>query len=322
MSHNLKAWIINRDPNGQIGQSIAAPLLNNSFPVPKLNWIDVDPSLYPTMQAIEQAVAVDENTWIVVEIAANATAALEAARTNPSTPNAWNNMQAIQVYYSEARNQQIVDGLILGATRGLLNIIVPMVERTSSTQWLSANAANAAAINGVVTNAPQALFNPLGVSYVNLRPWNQPVAIAPTFVGLIYAMILAFNVTMGNFGMRQAIQRKLRLRSYMLMRITVPICAYLFLSCMFSLINIPFKLSFGGMGLGYGAGFMTWWCFTFLGMCVLGLATEAVITLVGPQFVAFFLILFIIINVAVANVPIEVQVSLVRRAAGRQPMFA
>lgn len=42
-------------------------------------------------------------------------------------------------------------------------------------------------------------------------------------------------------------------------------------------------------------------------MCALGLATEAVLTLLTPKFIAFFLIPYIVINISVTIVPSEIQ---------------
>lgn len=292
-----------------IGENVTNIFMSsNQRPKPHLSWSTVDPSLYPSMVEVEKAVAVDQKAWVVVDILDNASQALETARTNADSQ--WDPSTVVNVFYSEARNQQAVNGLVLGTTRGLLSVLLPQMNAQSTSQWLRSNAAQADLLTRISTNAPQTIAGGIGATYNNLRPWNQPVSIAPTFVGLIYAMILAFNITMGNFGLRQGIQRQLRLRSYILMRLFVPILPYFVLSCMFSLINVPFKLNFNGLGLGYGAGFMIWWCFTFLGMTVLGLWTEAAISLVGPQFIGFCLVFVIIINVSVANLPIELQVSL------------
>jgi hypothetical protein len=303
--------VVNRD-TGAIGTNVTNVLLGtNHAATPHLTWISVDSSEYPTTSSVEQAVAVDQKAWVMIEILQDATARLDTARTDADA--SWNSSSVINVYYSEARNQQTVDGLVLGAVRGVLTPTVASINQQSTAQWLSANTANAAGLTAISSRAPQTIAGPVAISYNNLRPWSHSVTIAPTFVGLIYAMILAFNVTMANFAMRQGIQRKLKYRSLVLMRILVPLTAYVLISCMFSLINVPFKVPFGGMGLTsdpYGAGFMIWWCFTFLGMAVLGLCTEAFISLVGPQFIGFALVFFIIINVSVANLPIELQVSL------------
>ena len=57
--------------------------------------------------------------------------------------------------------------------------------------------------------------------------------------------------------------------------------------------------SFGGWG------FIIFWMMNWMGMCALGLAMEAMITLLTPAFAPFFLILWIISNVSVCYFPIE-----------------
>lgn len=303
--------VLNRD-SGAIGTNLTNAFLStNNLPPPHLTWISGDVSKYPTTESVEYATAVDEVAWVIVEVLSDATAQLAAAQSSANA--SWNPTSVISVYYSEARNQQSVDGIVLNAVRGVMTPVLAEINAAVVAQFLAANSGNAAALTAIATSAPQTISGPVSFSYINLRPWKDSVAIAPTFVGLIYAMILAFNVTMANFGLRQGLQRKLRYRSLVMMRIFVPMVAYIVISCMFSMINIPFKLPFGGMGLTrdpYGAGFMIWWCFTFLGMSVLGLCTEIFLSLVGPQFIGFALVFFIIINVSVANVPIELQVSL------------
>lgn len=300
---------MNRD-TGIIGSNITTAFLNhNNARTSHLTWTSEASSRYPTTADIDRAIGTDQDAWILVEVIEGATTLLETARNNADA--SWNPSNVVRVYYSEARNQQSVNGPVVGDARGVLTQTLTSINAASTAQWLGANTGNAAALTAIATRAPQLVSSPIAASYFNVRPWSASVSIAPTFVGLIYAMILAFNVTMANFAMRQGIQRKLRFKSLVLMRILVPLAAYVLLSCMFSLINIPFKLPFGGMGLTsdpYGAGFMIWWCFTFLGMAVLGLCTETFISLVGPQFIGFALVIFIIINVSVSNLPIELQV--------------
>ena len=43
----------------------------------------------------------------------------------------------------------------------------------------------------------------------------------------------------------------------------------------------------------YAAGFFTFFTFIYMGMCALGLALEAMITLLTPRFVPFFLVLLV-----------------------------
>lgn len=303
--------ILNRD-TGAIGINLTNAFLStNNDPSPHLTWINGNISKYPTTESVEHATAVDEVAWVIIDILSDATAHVTAVQTNANAT--WSPTSVVKVYYSEARNQQSVDGMVLNSVRGIMTPALAEINAAVVGQFLTANFGNVDLLTAIAKNAPQTISGPISSSFINLRPWKDSVAIAPTFVGLIYAMILAFNVTMANFALRQGIQRKLRYSSLVMMRIFVPMVAYIIISCMFSMINIPFKLPFGEMGLTsnpYGAGFIIWWCFTWLGMSVLGLCTEIFLSLVGPQFIGFALVFFIIINVSVANVPIELQVSL------------
>jgi hypothetical protein len=197
--------------------------------------------------------------------------------------------------------------VVLAPATATLNKALAQLSSQLAKQYLSSIATNQTAINNLA-NAPQTIANPIIAVNRDLRPYDVPVAIAVLVVGLIYLCILAFNATMANFGGRQGLQPFLRYRSLVAMRIIAPLVCYFFMSLMISLLNIPFNVPFGRT-FSYGAGFMTWWAATFVGMCVLGLVTECAISLVGPRFIGFALVFWIIINVSVANLPIELSPS-------------
>ncbi|TFY73045.1 hypothetical protein EWM64_g10967, partial [Hericium alpestre] len=122
------------------------------------------------------------------------------------------------------------------------------------------------------------------------------------FVGLIYLLILAYVLTLFHFGARAAIQDRLTLRALLLMRIIIPIIAYFIISCFYSLLNLAFQVPFNRW---YGhSGFVIYWMMSWLGMAALGLAVEAMITLLTIRFVPFFLVLWLIVNVSVCFYPI------------------
>ena len=72
---------------------------------------------------------------------------------------------------------------------------------------------------------------------------------------------------------------------------------YLPVSFCFAMINLPFKVSFGAH-YTYAGGFFLWAFTLYLGMASVGMATEFAITILGPKFMAFFLIPLIIVNVS------------------------
>lgn len=68
------------------------------------------------------------------------------------------------------------------------------------------------------------------------------------------------------------------------------------------MVTLPFKAHFGAH-YTYAGGFFLWAFTVWLGMCALGLALEFAITILGPKFMAFFLVAFIIANVSYVHIP-------------------
>lgn len=85
--------------------------------------------------------------------------------------------------------------------------------------------------------------------------------------------------------------------SYIMYRLAVPVLLYLPISLLFTMVNLPFRVHFDAH-YTYAGGFFLWWFSSYLGMCALGLATEFAITIVGPKFIGFFLVAWIIVNVS------------------------
>jgi hypothetical protein len=78
---------------------------------------------------------------------------------------------------------------------------------------------------------------------------------------------------------------------------------YLFRSPLpWSRFHAPF-----GAKYSYAGGFFLYFVYTYMGMTALGLATEAMITILTPRFMTFFLIPLIISNVSVASLPFDLQ---------------
>jgi hypothetical protein len=63
------------------------------------------------------------------------------------------------------------------------------------------------------------------------------------------------------------------------------------------MVNLPFQVHFGAH-FTYAGGFFLWAFSTYLGMCALGLAVEFALTILGPKFIGFFLVAWIIVNVS------------------------
>ncbi|KAF7298488.1 DUF3533 domain-containing protein [Mycena kentingensis (nom. inval.)] len=275
--HTLPGWIVDFD-GGVVGQSVAQALSAIEPTSSSVSWTVVPASQFPgRVPQIEDAV-VSEKTWYALTINSGASANLTAA---VATPDA--SYTPVQRHYLH-RLEAITHDFGL---RFLRNI---------------SSADNLAQLLSV---APQTVSRPIYFSSVNLRPFDVPVASAVTFVGLIYLLILAFFIVNVSASARllSGLESRLSLRSLILLRLGTSFVAYFFVSLFYTLLSrafqLPFSRHFGS------AGFPIFWMLNFIGMLACGLALEAMLTLLTIRFVPFFLILWIIANVAAAVYPIQ-----------------
>ncbi|EPQ27589.1 uncharacterized protein PFL1_04727 [Pseudozyma flocculosa PF-1] len=308
LSPHLNGWIVNRDAGNTIGDSIQSALLEaNAGPKPHVTWSVVDPARYPTTADLDYQVIRQLSTYIVVEVQANSTQRLAAARQAGDA--SWDPSSVVSLIYASGRNNMVVPSLVFSPAQQVVQRAITRLSSQLAADFFRAPPPNVAAL---VAAAPQTVASPIVAVPRDLRRFDQPVATAVLLVGLVLLLIMAFLSTMANFGARQPLQPFLAYRSLVAMRILVPLLSYFFISLMMTTLNVAFQLPYGRALSSYGAGFMTWWAVTFVGLAVLGLATECFISLVGPQFIGFCLVFFIVINVSTASLPIEVSPSFYR----------
>ncbi|KIR35936.1 endoplasmic reticulum protein [Cryptococcus deuterogattii MMRL2647] len=238
-----------------------------------------------------------------IVINAGVSDALLSARENGNS--SWNGLSVIDVYYAQARQETAINSYLIPFIQQALSQLSFEYNTQSAATYLQDNVNNATALS-LVAQAPTTITNAVWFSMNNLRPYNQPVAQAITLVGLIYMLIFSFIMTMTNNAVREIIAPFLTTRSYIMYRLVSPLCLYFPVSFFFAMINLPFKVDFDAH-YTYAGGFFLWWFALFLGMAAVGLSTEAAITVLGPKFMAFFLVPLIIVNVSVVSLPHELQ---------------
>ncbi|KAF8602424.1 hypothetical protein BDV93DRAFT_444098 [Ceratobasidium sp. AG-I] len=296
---SLKTWVIDRD-GGEIGQAVVQGLIATTQSGTKqhLGWRQISADQVEDVGAA----VVDEQAWGAVVINAGASASLAAARASGNA--SYNPMSAITFFYAQARNEQATGSYVSPLTSAALTQVLQQFNAKSAATYITSVAGNATALQALAA-APQTLTGAWWTT-VNLRPYNAPVATALTLVGQIYLCIFAFIMTMTNDAARGILGPFLRLRSYLWLRILVPLALYLPLSLAFAMVSLPFHAPFGAK-YTYAGGFFLYFFYTYIGMAALGLATEAMVTILTPRFMAFFLIPLIISNVAVAVLPFDLQ---------------
>jgi hypothetical protein len=294
----LTVRVIDRD-GGEIGAAVSAFLLSQ-HKKGGLGYFTTSPSEFPTDEALYHDI-VQEGAWGAVVINPGASANLAAARAAGDA--SYDGRTAIQFVYAQARNEIATGTYMVPIASGHLAAITGKIGAQSVAEFLAS--ADGAAV-ARLAQAPSTLSAPVGYTPVNLRPYDQPVAQAITLVGLIYMLIFSFICTMANNGAREIISPYLTNRAYIAYRLISPFVLYFFLSFFFAMINLPFHIKFDAH-FTYAGGFFCFWFLMFLGMASVGLATEFFITLIGPKFVSFTLIPWIIANVSVAALPHELQ---------------
>ncbi|KAH9474355.1 Nitrosoguanidine resistance protein SNG1 [Psilocybe cubensis] len=293
--HTLPGWIVDFD-GGQVGDFVAKTLLTERGAI---LW-EVVPALtaFPRgLGELTQAVK-EDRTWVAVVVNADATLRLQDSITSPNV--SYDGTEAISIYAVEARNEN-----------SYRYVIKPSVEASMHAVQLAfavefgANMSSISNINSIIAMSPQTIVNPLSFKFINLIPFSQPVAVATLSTGLIFVLIMSyFVVTIAN-GARLAsgLPKLLSFRHLIALRLGTLFIVYFFLSLVYSLVNLAFKLDLGHK-YGHG-GFVLFWIVSWTYMLAVGLALESLIT-VMKQFVPFFLITWIVVNVSTNSYPIEV----------------
>ncbi|EIM83003.1 uncharacterized protein STEHIDRAFT_84394 [Stereum hirsutum FP-91666 SS1] len=296
--HKLEGWIIDFD-GGEVGQYVSQALAATSGPPDTMTWTVKSASDFSNDTESLIDLVVNEHTWALVSINAGASDKLDAAVA--AADSSYNGSLAVTIYVEEARNENSYAEMLHPIVTGLMDSIVQQ-HTAQFTQQLGGSSNN---LSNLLSTAPNVVSNPASYTIYNTRPFDVAVATAVDFVGLIYLLIISFVISLQNFGAREAtgISHRLNMTSLILLRLLVPIIMYFYLSAFFALLSLAFQVPFSRV---FGAsGFVIYWMLAWLGMCALGLAVEAFITLLTARFIAVFLILWIISNVSVSFFPLD-----------------
>ncbi|KAG9019318.1 hypothetical protein FRB90_004031, partial [Tulasnella sp. 427] len=255
--------------------------------------------------------------WAAVVVNSDASALLTSARS--SANSSYDPRTAVTFYYNQGRNEIAANSFIVPYTTALLQSTMSTFNAKTNAEYFASlsSGSEEARQQGLVaiSQAPQTVSQPFAYEAVNLRPYTKTASQAVLLVGQIYVIILSFVMTMTHDFARGIISPFLSFKSYARMRLIVPLVIYIPLSFSYAMVNLPFKITFDAK-YSYAGGFFLFWVFVYMGMAALGLATEAMITLLTPRFIAYFLIALIITNVSVASVPITLQPAFYRYGYG------
>ncbi|KAJ2917965.1 hypothetical protein MD484_g2461, partial [Candolleomyces efflorescens] len=303
-TRNLHGWVVDFD-GGLIGQTVSQALGSNQGGQSRVTWTVIPAANFPGgPQELSDAVR-DEHIWTAVSINPGSSSRLTAALAAPNA--SYDGSEVITAYGVEARNENAFRSLIRPSLQGTLDA----VSRTMA-QRIAQNVANSSSLASILATSPQTITSPVYYTIHNLIPYDQPVATASTFVGMLYQLIMGFFVVMIAQGAREAsgYHKTLSTKGLIFLRLGSSFFAYFLISLFYCLLNLAFKLD---VTRKFGhAGFMVFWMVNYVGMLAVALALESLFTLLTTRGIPFFMLLWIIINLSVSIFPIEVMPSIFR----------
>ncbi|KAH8920809.1 hypothetical protein BT69DRAFT_1352087 [Atractiella rhizophila] len=199
--------------------------------------------------------------------------------------------------FTPGRNE-LATGFVVPYTTAILQRANAQLAQQFTTEFLAT-----ATIEQARAMPVNLLTQPVGYTMVNLHPYDQPLATVLTFVGIIYVAVFAFQTTMATSAFQVVIGDYLHIRSLILLRFGISFLFYFFLSWAFALLGLMFKGDFT-RHFG-GGGFLLYWLSLFLGMASLGLALQAMVTLLTVRFIPILFILILLTNVSVSLLPFD-----------------
>ncbi|KAJ5960664.1 uncharacterized protein N7479_007814 [Penicillium vulpinum] len=246
-----------------------------------------------------------QHAYAAIIINPGATALLRDAVANDN--KTYDPTSAIDTVFISARDQTTYSTYITPNLATLQN----MVLAEFGPQWVQSIASSVRNLSSV---PPQAINPAIGFTSVDLRPFAPAVAAPAVTIGLIYLIIIAFF----NFPFMMPVHAEfmkpighppLKVPHWLIWRILSSIVAYFFLSLCYSLVSLAFQIPFSnGEGSdflsetnpnAYGRGsFVVFWMLNWVGMAALGFPCENMAMILGLPWSAFFLIFWVITNVA------------------------
>ncbi|KAJ3783309.1 hypothetical protein GGU10DRAFT_317086 [Lentinula aff. detonsa] len=296
--HPLNGWIVDFDQS-TIG-NVVVQALEASSASGKITWSQVSSSNFPGGPGEVGNDVVEQKTWIAVVVNANATSNLQSAVA--SVDSFYNGSSAITVYGNQARSENGYNAILSPTVQAVLISTSQKFAQSYATE-LASTSAN---LTNLLLNAPQIVTQPISFIINDLKPFDIPVATAMTYVGLIYTLILSFFIVNISLSARlmSGLETHLTTASIIRLRLCSSFITYFFLSLFYSLLSRAFQVDFSRR---FGAaGLVLFWMLNWAGMLAVGLALEAMLTLLTMKGVPFFMILLIISNVSVCFLPIDV----------------
>jgi hypothetical protein len=308
----LKVWVVDFDGHTPYNSSntLVGPVVKNVTKILASSSLTVGYEIRSPEEfnndpwSVRQAVY-DERAYAAVIINPNATTLLRAAISNNNA--SYDPTGAVQTIIISARDESTYYSYILPD----LTILQASILSSFGPLWARE------LVSGTTnfSSAPPQAINPgIGFTNIDLRPFYPAVAAPAVSIGLIYLIIIAFFtfpflIPIHAQFMNSDGHPPLKVRHWLLWRVVSNIAAYFFLSFFYSLVSLAFQIPFSNEPASqvlsaenanaYGKGsFVVFWMLNWVGMAALGFPCENMAMVMGMPWASFFLIFWVITNVA------------------------
>ncbi|KAI1179722.1 MNNG and nitrosoguanidine resistance protein [Nemania sp. FL0916] len=255
------------------------------------------------------------DAWAAIVVNPNATTMLLDAVTKGNA--SYDPTGAVQYIIQTARQETTTYNYILPQ----LEILLSQFSSQFGSMWTKMLLTNNSFSPMVLAEAPAAVNPAIVPLKIDLRPFDSWVATPALTIGLIYLIIVAFFSTsflspIHNKYVQLQGRPPLRFWQLIIWRWLATVTLYLFVSLTYSLVSLAFGVPLWGdpgsatevitNATSYGRGsFIVYWIVHFIGMMALGLACENAIMVLGPRWMALWLIFWITTNVSTAFYSLE-----------------
>lgn len=253
-----------------------------------------------------------QNYWSSIYVKPNASVQLyEAIVTGDVSYNVSYN--SIVSYYETGRDFLSMNLYVTPNVKAINTMLLAQQRYIVSS--LLANASSDVLSN---PGALAVVSTPLEFTYIDGRPFTDPVLVAPSQVGLIYMIIITFfafnffgeiHLGVAKFGLKPL--------HFALYRLLSTVGNFFVISFFYSLVTLCFQVNFT---LAFGrAGFVVYWMTNFLTMWAVGAMNEVagmLLIIYYPPLVGFWMLFWVIINISPTFAPLALSPQFYRYGYG------
>lgn len=248
----------------------------------------------------------DEKYWFAINIKPNATETLFESLVNDTAPY-FNSTLFNQVVYESGRDPTNLKSTILPLAQEIEEYYGAFYTFNYLPKFLT----NITLMDNYNLTSNLTHITAAGkynYEYYDHRPFTDRIVLAPTQIGVVYCLLLTFFQFLLYGPLHAEMAKVLRPANGIIYRIAMSWSTFFLASLFFCTISAIFQVDFT-KSFGRG-GFMVYWMSTWLFMLAAGGANENAVMLVitlGPQFLGFWILSFVILNIAPSFFPLALN---------------